>query len=52
MKQTKKAQPATVKITVNFPADLWRDLRLQAIRDGETATAVLVRLAQGYLKKK
>jgi hypothetical protein len=40
------------KISINFPKDLWKELKLRALQDDETVTAVLVRLAQSYLASK
>ena len=53
MKQAK--QPKSIpygKISINFPKDLWKELKLRALQDDETVTAVLVRLAQSYLATK
>ena len=40
------------KISINFPKDLGKELKLRALQDDETVTAVLVRLAQSYLVSK
>lgn len=40
------------KISINFPKELWKALKLQALRDDETVTAILVRLTQNYLASK
>lgn len=45
-------QKAMGKISINFPKQLWKDLKLQALKDDETVTAILVRLAQNYLAQK
>ena len=50
MAQTKQAKKDPYgKISINFPKDLWKQLKLRALQDDETVTAVLVRLAQNYL---
>jgi hypothetical protein len=41
-----------MKVTCNFPKELWKDLRRHALEDEETVTDILVRLATGYVKKK
>jgi len=40
------------KISINFPKDLWKELKLRALQDDETVTSVLVRLARSYLASK
>jgi hypothetical protein len=50
MKANKK--PAIGKISINFPKQLWKDLKRQALEDDETVTAILVRLTQNYLASK
>jgi len=53
MKQSKQPKSAPYgKISINFPKDLWKELKFQALKDDETVTAVLVRLAQNYLASK
>jgi hypothetical protein len=42
----------SAKISINFPKDLWKALKLQALKDDETVTAILVRLTQNYLVSK
>jgi hypothetical protein len=41
-----------VKVTANFPKDLWMALRHRALEDEETVTDILIRLATGYVEKK
>ncbi len=41
-----------VKVSANFPKDLWMKLRHQALEDEETVTDILVRLATAYIQKK
>lgn len=53
MQQSKRIKPAPYgKISINFPKDLWKQLKFQALQDDETVTAILVRLAQNYLAGK
>jgi len=42
----------TVKVTANFPKELWKDLKRRALEDDETVTDILVRLAQHYIGRK
>jgi hypothetical protein len=47
-----KAQTAVItKISINFPKELWKDLKRRALEDEETVTDILVRLATGYVAK-
>ena len=39
-----------VKVSMNLPRGLWRKLKLRALQDDTTATKILVKLAQDYLK--
>jgi len=41
----------TRKISINFPSDLWKELRLKALQEETTATEVLVRLTKEYLAR-
>jgi hypothetical protein len=41
-----------VKITANFPKDLWLALRHRALEDEETVTDILVRLSKSYVTKR
>ncbi len=47
-----KKKPVSIKISLNFPKDLWKQLKLRALLDDETATGILVRLSQAYLAKR
>jgi len=38
-----------VKISMNLPPDLWRQLRFKALEENTTATDIVVRLAKRYL---
>jgi hypothetical protein len=51
MAQPKK-ESTIAKISINFPKELWKDLKRQALEDDETVTAILVRLTQKYLASK
>ena len=39
------------KISINFPADLWKQLKVRAAQNDTTVTDILVRLSQEYLSK-
>lgn len=41
-----------VKVTANFPKDLWMALRHRALEDEETVTDILVRLSGKYIAEK
>jgi hypothetical protein len=41
-----------VKVSMNLPRELWKKLKLKAVRDDTTATKVLVKLAEEYLGRK
>ena len=50
---TKKIQvkaDVIAKISLNFPKDLWMDLKRRALEDEETVTDILVRLAAMYVR--
>jgi hypothetical protein len=49
-----KGEPKTtkVKISLDFPRDLWKALKMRALQDDETATGILVRLTEAYLAGK
>jgi hypothetical protein len=52
---TRKAKvqaDAIAKVSLNFPKELWKDLKRRALEDEETVTDILVRLATGYIKRK
>jgi hypothetical protein len=40
------------RITMNLPRKLWRRLKLQAVKEDTTATNIVVKLVEGYLKKR
>ena len=48
--KTKAAE--IMKVSANFPKDLWKQLRHCALEDDETVTDILVRLAGAYIAKK
>jgi len=39
------------KISLNFPGDLWKQLKLRAVEDDTTVTEILVRLSRDYLAR-
>ena len=41
-----------VHISLRFPRELWKKLRLKAIRDDTTATNIVVKLVQKHLSRK
>ena len=41
-----------VKISLDFPRDLWKALKMRALQDDQTATGILVRLTEAYLSGK
>jgi len=40
--------PVMTKISINFPKELWKDLKRCALEDEETVTDILVRLSKNY----
>lgn len=40
------------KISINFPSDLWKELKRRALEDDTTVTDILVRLSREYLAKR
>lgn len=50
----RKASKADVitKISINFPKELWKELKRRALEDEETVTDILVRLGAEYVGKK
>jgi len=52
---TRKAKTkvaATMKVSANFPKELWKELRRRALEDDETVTDILVRLSTKYVSQK
>jgi len=41
----------TRKISINFPSDLWKELKLRALQEDTTVTEVLIRLTKEYLAR-
>lgn len=39
------------KISINFPGDLWKQLKRRALEDDTTVTEILVHLSREYLAK-
>lgn len=52
MAQKQKKLEVITKISINFPKELWKDLKRRAVEDEETVTDILVRLASGYVQKR
>jgi len=44
-----KQQGELVKISMNLPPDLWKQLKFKALEEDTTATDIVVRLAKRYL---
>ncbi len=44
-----KQKGELVKISMNLPPDLWRQLKFKALEENTTATDILLRLAKKYL---
>jgi hypothetical protein len=52
---TRKAQTKredVTKVSINFPKNLWKDLKRHALEDEETVTDILVRPAESYVSGK
>ena len=53
-RMTRKAKTQAkkiVKVTANFPKELWMALRHRALEDEETVTDILVRLSTSYVSR-
>jgi len=46
-----KQKGELVKISMNLPPDIWRQLKFKALEEDTTATDILVRLAKEYLAR-
>ncbi len=46
-----KQKGELVKISMNLPPDLWKQLKFKALEENTTATEILVRLAKEYLTR-
>jgi len=44
-----KQKGELVKISMNLPPDLWKQLKFKALEENTTATDILVRLAKKHL---
>lgn len=51
-RKAKTKAAVMTKISINFPKELWKDLKRRALEDEETVTDILVRLATSYIEKK
>jgi hypothetical protein len=49
-RKSKVKADVIAKISLNFPKDLWMDLKRRALEDEETVTDILVRLAAMYVR--
>ena len=52
---TRKAETEAeiiTKISINFPKELWKELKRRALEDEETVTDILVRLSRKYVSEK
>lgn len=52
---TKKATTGAdviTKISINFPKELWKELKRRALEDEETVTDILIRLSTKYVAEK
>jgi len=47
-----KQEGTLVKVSMNFPPALWKDLQHRALEESTTATAIIVRLVTEYLGKR
>ena len=47
-----KQEGKLIKVSMNFPPELWKALQYRALEEGTTATAIIVRLAKEYLAKR
>lgn len=47
-----KTKGAMIKRSMNFPKELWKELKRRALEDEETVTDILVRLSSQYVEKK
>ncbi len=43
---------AIAKVSLNFPKELWKELKRRALEDEETVTDILVRLSSRYVGSK
>jgi hypothetical protein len=41
-----------VKISMNLPKDLWRELKIKAAETDTTATDIVLKLCEGYLTRR
>ena len=48
---TMKQEGELIKVSMNFPPELWKALQYRALEENTTVTAIIVRLAREYLGK-
>jgi len=51
-RKSKVQADSLTKMSLNFPSELWKDLKRCALEDEETVTDILVRLSAGYVAKR
>jgi hypothetical protein len=51
MKPKKGGKPLRVKVTTTLSADLWKELQIEAIKQGRDANDIIEELMASYLKK-
>src|SRR5262245_5021357 len=49
---TVKQEGKLIKVSMNFPPSLWKELQYRALEENTTVTAIMVRLAKEYLSKR
>jgi hypothetical protein len=47
-----KQEGKLIKVSMNFPPELWKALQFRALEESTTATAIMVRLVREYLAKR
>ena len=52
MATAKKAQQEKVKVTIKLDPTRWQALRIQALREGRSASEIIDELIGPYLKRK
>ena len=47
-----KQEGKLIKVSMNFPPELWKALQYRALEENTTVTGIMVRLAKEYLAKR
>ncbi len=47
-----KQEGKLVKVSMNFPPELWKALKYRALDENTTTTAIIIRLAREYLSNR